>query len=306
MDRQRRDLRQRGPAARAVGAAVHRRRHRSVRFGRSPGSLQGQTVAINETVTSQLPLCTVTSQTVTLANGTPVNAAPAVQRHPRGRGEHVHDHQRRDLHVQPPARQDGGGRARPARRRGPSRRSHRAGRWPDRPARPVSPPTSRPASSTRSPSRAGTRTTSRTTSGRAPVPGSTGSWRCVEVDANGAEIPGFCDGINGGVTVPLGQRVRCTATNRTVDPRPAQGREQQLRRNRRCQPHWTLTATPTGTPPAGVVAQSVPGSVAGTELSVRPGQEYAPHGVGGPSGYELVSIECEIGESPPLPTTTSS
>ena len=137
----------------------------------------------------------------------------------------------------------------------------------------------------------------------APVPGSTGSWRCVVVDANGAEIPGFSDGINGGVNVPLGQRVQCTATNRTSTL--------VLRKvvnnnfgGTAVPSAWTLTATPTGTPPPGVLPQSVPGSDAGNELSVRPGQEYSLTESGGPSGYELVSLECEIGESPSAPATT--
>ena len=50
-----------------------------------PGFTPGPEVAINETVTTLLPLCTSTSQTVTLANGAPVIAAAAVQRHPRRR-----------------------------------------------------------------------------------------------------------------------------------------------------------------------------------------------------------------------------
>ncbi len=38
------------------------------------GFTSGQTVALNETVTNTLPLCTVTSQRVTLANGATVSA----------------------------------------------------------------------------------------------------------------------------------------------------------------------------------------------------------------------------------------
>ncbi len=47
-------------------------------------------------------------------------------------------------------------------------------------------------------------------------PLSTGSMTCVQIDANGNVIPGYSDGINGGVSVPLGYSVRCTATNRTA------------------------------------------------------------------------------------------
>ena len=32
-----------------------------------------------------------------------------------------------------------------------------------------------------------------------PIPGSTVSWQCVEIDANGNVVPGFADGLNGGV-----------------------------------------------------------------------------------------------------------
>ena len=123
------------------------------------------------------------------------------------------------------------------------------------------------------------------------IPGSTGSWACVQVDANGNVIPGFSDGLNGGVTVPLGQRVRCTATNRTV--------ELVLRKvvtndfgGTAIPANWNLTVTPTGTPPAGVVAQTVTGSDVGAVVQIRPGQNYALSESGGPPGYELQSIEC--------------
>ena len=49
------------------------------------------------------------------------------------------------------------------------------------------------------------------------IPGSTGPWTCQEVGTDGITvIPGFADGLNGGVTVPLGKRVRCTAVNQTA------------------------------------------------------------------------------------------
>ena len=49
-----------------------------------------------------------------------------------------------------------------------------------------------------------------------PIPGSTVSWQCVEIDANGNVIPGFADGLNGGVIVFIGLSVRCTAVNDTA------------------------------------------------------------------------------------------
>ena len=49
-----------------------------------------------------------------------------------------------------------------------------------------------------------------------PIPGSTVSWQCQEIDANGNVIPGFADGLNGGVIVFIGLSVRCTAVNDTA------------------------------------------------------------------------------------------
>ena len=70
-------------------------------------------------------------------------------------------------------------------------------------------------------------------------------------------IPGFSDGLNGGVTVPLGQRVRCTATNRTVDL--------VLRKvvinsfgGTATPANWNLTVTPTGTVPPGLSPRPSP------------------------------------------------
>ena len=45
---------------------------------------------------------------------------------------------------------------------------------------------------------------------------STGTWLCQQVDAAGIVISNFSDGLNGGVTAPLGARIRCTATNQTA------------------------------------------------------------------------------------------
>ena len=49
-----------------------------------------------------------------------------------------------------------------------------------------------------------------------PIPGSTVSWSCVEIDAAGNVVPGFSDGLNGGVTMPIGTFVRCEAVNQTA------------------------------------------------------------------------------------------
>ncbi len=126
------------------------------------------------------------------------------------------------------------------------------------------------------------------------VPGSTGSWACQEVAADGTTvIPGFSDGLNGGVTVPLGRWVRCNAVNQTATL--------VLRKvvvnndgGTAVPSNWTLIARPTGTFPAGLPTQTVPGSTAGASFNVRPGVTYAISEVGGPPGYTLDSVNCDV------------
>ena len=73
-------------------------------------------------------------------------------------------------------------------------------------------------------------------------------------------IPGFSDGLNGGVTVPRGNWVRCTAVNETATL--------QLRKivnnthgGTAVSSDFTLTATPTGPDvPAGLEPMTVTGS----------------------------------------------
>ncbi len=50
-----------------------------------------------------------------------------------------------------------------------------------------------------------------------PIPGSTVSWLCNQIDSNGNVIPGFADGLNGGVIIPIGISVLCTAVNQTSE-----------------------------------------------------------------------------------------
>ena len=107
-------------------------------------------------------------------------------------------------------------------------------------------------------------------------PLSTGSMTCVQIDAHGDVIPGYSDGINGGVSVPLGYSVRCTATNRTA---PLILIKHVVNDNggTASAATWTLTATPTTPPavPAGLFAQTVTGSDTGSTTNtifVRPGQ----------------------------------
>ncbi len=104
-------------------------------------------------------------------------------------------------------------------------------------------------------------------------PLSTGSMDCVELDANGEVIPGFSDGINGGVTVPLGASVRCTATN--------QAATLALRKvvvnnsgGTAIPADWELTATPTG-------ATCPPGS--DPSLSLAPTRSWARRSLSAPT-----------------------
>ena len=272
VDRQRRDLRQRGAAARVVGPAVHRRRRPSRSARSSAGFTAAQTVAINETVTNQLaavhgdrsdghprqrdagerraavqrhargrartptrsptssPARRASSSTKTVAGGTALPDGVDPHRDRTGRGAGRTD------------RRDRCHRQRHARRR---LRAGRVGREPElRPGRPAPTPC-------RSPAR--------------PVSGGV-SWSTP----NGAVIPGFSDGINGGVTVPLGQRVQCTAATNRAARRCQQGREQQRRDGRagRLDPdgHPDRDPTPGRRPPVR------PGSDAGTTFRPsRPG-----------------------------------
>ena len=125
------------------------------------------------------------------------------------------------------------------------------------------------------------------------IPGSTGSWTCQEVGTDGTTvIPGFSDGLNGGVTVPLGKWVRCNAINRT-STMIMKKIVQNTHGGTAVPANWTLTATPTGSFPAGLPAQSVTGSTAGASFNVRPGVSYAISEAGGPAGYSLASTVCD-------------
>ncbi len=80
-----------------------------------------------------------------------------------------------------------------------------------------------------------------------PIPGSTTSWSCVELAADGTTvIPGFSDGLNGGVNVPFGRWIRCTAVNQTATLELRKVVENSY--GGTAEPEdWSITATPTGT-----------------------------------------------------------
>lgn len=124
--------------------------------------------------------------------------------------------------------------------------------------------------------------------GGAPVPPSTGSWNCVQTDAQGVVIPGFADGINGGVTVPLGFSVRCTAVNQTASLTLIKNVDNDLDLD--ADPSdWTLVATPNAPAPVGLDAEQ---ATSGETVFVRPGQSYTISETGGPAGWTQTSIMC--------------
>lgn len=129
--------------------------------------------------------------------------------------------------------------------------------------------------------------------GGTPIAPSTGSWQCEQVTAAGAVVPGYNDGINGGVTVPLGFRVRCTAVNQSATLTLV---KQVVNDNggTAVPADWTLKAAPTGSVPADVVAQQVTGSTTGGTIQVRPGTTYALSETG-PAGYQQASLKCSTG-----------
>ncbi|GAA1515107.1 cytoskeletal protein RodZ [Agromyces terreus] len=121
-----------------------------------------------------------------------------------------------------------------------------------------------------------------------PVPPSIGSWDCVQVNAAGTVIPGFSDGLNGGVTPPLGFRIQCTAVNQTAQLTLVKS-VQELDGTDADSAAWTLTATPGGSVP-GLVPVS---TTTGNTILVRPGTTYTISESGGPLGYEQVDIRCK-------------
>jgi len=139
------------------------------------------------------------------------------------------------------------------------------------------------------------------------IPGSTGSWTCQQVQADHTTpIPGFADGLNGGVTVPLGMRVRCTAVNQAAQIKLV--KEVINNNGGTAQPQaWTLQATPTG-PPAGLPTITTPGATLANAqtFSVRPNVTYNVSETGGPPGYTQTTTECIIGDQPRAPMTSVS
>ncbi len=130
--------------------------------------------------------------------------------------------------------------------------------------------------------------------------GNSGSWTCQQIGPDGEVIPGYADGLNGGVNVPLGYDVRCTTFNdtarlalRKVVENPFGGSAVPS--------DWSLTATPVNGP-AGLQPVTVTGSTAVEPFNIRPGVEYTLTESGGPPGYTFVDLTCAIG--PAIPAST--
>jgi hypothetical protein len=125
-----------------------------------------------------------------------------------------------------------------------------------------------------------------------PVPGSTGSWTCAALAADGTVLLGYTDGAHGGVTVPPGYHVRCTATNRTALLTLAK-QVVNAHGGTAAAGDWTLTATPVD-PAAPALPSVVVRGDAGTAAQVRPQQVYRLS-ESGPPGYTAAPWQCAIG-----------
>lgn len=121
----------------------------------------------------------------------------------------------------------------------------------------------------------------------------TGSMSCVEIDAQRRTLTGLADGINGGVTVPLGTRVQCTATNQTAQVTLL--KEVRNTHGGTATPaDWQLTATPN----AGVAGLE-PTSVAGADtiaevntFILRPDHLHTLTEASEVTGYTNTALEC--------------
>lgn len=137
---------------------------------------------------------------------------------------------------------------------------------------------------------------------RSAFPSSTGSMYCAIVDATGDPISSTYDGLNGAVTVPLGQRVSCEAVNQTSTLTLLKVVQNEFG-NSKVPADWKLTATPTGDNlPAGLGPVTVTGNdvrdalAAGTNtFNVRPGvpYEFSESGPGAADHYEQTGFGCE-------------
>jgi len=129
---------------------------------------------------------------------------------------------------------------------------------------------------------------------RSPEATSPASWDCVELDEAGEVVPGYADGLNGAVTVPYGQIVRCTARNEVGTLILV--KEVENTSGGTAEPSdWNLNAEPV-TPIPGIDPVSAPGSTEGFTTYVRPDTEYVISETGNTpetAAYSLESIACQ-------------
>ncbi|KDR59597.1 VWA domain-containing protein [Streptomyces albidoflavus] len=129
-------------------------------------------------------------------------------------------------------------------------------------------------------------------------PLSTGSMNCIAYDRDGTELLGWNDGINGGVNVPLGTHVTCTATNETVPLTLV--KEVDNRYGGTARPtDWTLYADGTGQSLEGVT-----GSPEVTGVQVDSGRYVLAER--GPDGYDASGWSCGAEGEEPAPVADSA
>ncbi|MDD9350389.1 hypothetical protein, partial [Mumia sp.] len=134
-------------------------------------------------------------------------------------------------------------------------------------------------------------------------PLSTGSWTCIRIDADGGQIPGFNDGLNGGVTVPIAERISCTATNQTGLLTLAKDVVNNSG-GTAVAADFTLRAEPSPVPAVpGLADVAVIGEARGEAQSVevRPNHPYTLS-ESGVEGYELTELLCFV-DGTPQPAT---
>ena len=108
-------------------------------------------------------------------------------------------------------------------------------------------------------------------------------------------IPGFADGLNGGVTVPLGAWVRCTAINETAASNSASAWKTPTGA-RRCRATGPDRDSDRDLP-AGLKPVTVTGSTAASRPSTSARVYVRAHRVG-PDGLHLDRINCFITTDP--------
>ena len=135
-------------------------------------------------------------------------------------------------------------------------------------------------------------------------PDSTGSWDCIRIDSAGNQLSGFADGINGGVTVPVAERIQCTATNQTAQLTLAK-EVVNVAGGTAVPSDFTLIATPGSTPQVeGLEPIEVTGASPeeAEPVEVRPGHPYTLTEES-PPGFSQTELDCYVDGTPREDTT---